>query len=75
VSFSPFFTSYFQRRRTLSVAVDCCDCPEVMENNKFGEILFSYDNFKVTSFGPMIEDFWVPSHIGHDCCHSLNGIV
>ena len=57
--FSPFFTSYFERRRTLSVEVDCCDCPEVLGTNRYGEILFGYDYFNTLRTGDADLRFYV----------------
>ena len=73
MSFSTFFTSYFQRRKTLSVAVDCCDCADVMGINRFGEIYPVIDYSKITSCGPMIHDFGVLSLLEYSGCHALNG--
>jgi len=43
------------------------------EPTALGKFYAVTDYFKIKSSGPLIDDFWVLSHIGHDCCHMFNG--
>jgi hypothetical protein len=45
------------------------------EPTGLGKVYSVIDCFKLTSYGPLVHDFWVLSLLEYDGCHTLDGKV